>query len=274
MPIACLPWYDLPETQKITDRLWFEIAKSLRAEGMVQVPERLDRRADYQSQWQEPGLLLGQACGYDVYCENDHALQIVGAPRYRLRGCEGPRYRSFVVVHKNSTYKSLMDLKDARCVINSPRSHSGMNVLQSLIAPLSDNGHFFGGVQISGAHQNSLKMIASRAADVAAIDCITFGLLAKHRPDSISATRIIHETDALTAPPYVTGSNTDARLVPVLRRAIQGAIATLTERDRDDLGLEGVEAARMEDYHDIGAIQALADQHCYVELRPNAIGGG
>ena len=266
MRIACLPWYDLSETEPAMDRLWQRVAEALRERGIADVPPALDRRANYEAQWQESGLLLGQACGYDVYCANDHQLQVVGIPRYHLEGCEGTRYRSFVVVREDAHYQSLEQLRGARCVINSPRSHSGMNVLQALIAPLAQAGRFFAEVQVSGAHQRSLESIAAHTADVAAIDCITYGLLQRHRPRALAGTRIIHLTDALAAPPYITGATTAPELLPLLRDALAIAIADLSPRDREDLGLLGVESGSLDDYQELDALRQLAEQASYREL--------
>ena len=266
MSLVCLPWYDLAETRSAMDRLWHQIAIALRALGAEGVPEVLDCRADYESQWQRHDLLLGQACGYDVYCANDHDLQVVGVPVYLMPGCEGTRYRSFVIVREGAEYAGIEDLRGARCVINSPRSHSGMNVLQALVAPLAEQGRFFGDVQISGAHERSLERIRLGEADVAAIDCITYGLLQRHRPEALARTRIVHRTQALTAPPYVTSSNTSPELVSMLLRAIASGIAALSDADRSDLGLAGVEAASLDDYEGIGRLADDALRASYCEL--------
>src|SRR5690349_5825637 len=93
-------------------------------------------------------------------------------------GCAKDMYRSFVVVHADSSARELVDLRGARCVINTPSSHSGMNILQSMIAPLHENGRFFSSVIVSGAHETSLSLILNQAADVAAVDCVTYALLA------------------------------------------------------------------------------------------------
>lgn len=266
MPIACLPWYDLAEIRSSNDRLWNQIASQLRRRGWGDIPDALDRRKDYESQWREPDLLLGQACGYDVYCSNAHGLQVVGVPDYGVPGCEGTRYRSFVIVRADSRFDSLADLEGAHCVINSPRSHSGMNVLQALVAPLARAGRFFASVKISGAHEQSLAMVTEGSADIAAIDCITYGLLQRHRPEALAATRVIHQTPALAAPPYVTGPHTDPALLTVLREAIDEAIVTLAPMDRGALGLRGVAAAGLADYQAIEELRQQAQSAGYLEL--------
>ena len=233
---------------------------------MPRVPEKLDRRSDYRSQWKEPELILGQACGYDVYCANDHDLQIVAVPLYGLPGCDGTHYRSFVMVREDSGYQSLQDLAATRCVINSPQSHSGMNVLQSIVAPLSAGGDYFESVIVSGSHEESIAMLTEHHADVAAIDCITYGLLLKHRPKALATMRIVQPTTAIPAPPYVTGKQTDPALLPILREAIATAIAALSEKERDHLGLIGVKPAALSDYRGVEELRKQAHDLGYDEL--------
>ena len=266
MSLACLPWYDLVETQEVTDRLWRLVARELKEQNMLNVPDELDRRADYEAQWKSADLLLGQACGYDVYCANDHNLQIIGVPLYDMPGCEGTRYRSFVIVRDDSSYSSIEDLRGARCVINSPRSHSGMNVLRALVAPLAQGRRFFESVQISGAHERSLDLVRLRRADVAAIDCITYGLLMRHRPEAIAPTRIVHHTQTLTAPPYVTGANTSVRVQKMIFQALERGIAALSQTDLAQLGLHGIASASMEDYQGIGEMSAHAWDEHYTDM--------
>lgn len=263
---ACLPWYDLTEIQPNNDRLWQSIAKQLRANRVADIPDTLDRMSDYQSQWGSPNLLLGQACGYDVFCANEHALQIVGAPRYRFSGCSGVSYRSYVIVKNSSRYKTLEDLRHTRCVINSPRSHSGMNVLQSMVASLAVDGRFFDSIQISGAHERSMQMISAGNADVAAIDCITFGLLQQHRPEALQNMRIICETHAQTAPPYVTSAQTSQRDIGILLESMQAAVTQLAAEDRAALGLIAIEPATLASYEGIGKLQRHAEDSDYTEL--------
>lgn len=266
MPLACLPWYDFAEIQPLNDRLWTLIAASLRERGLPSVPASLDRRTDYRAQWREPGLLLGQACGYDVLIANEHSLQIVGVPHYAMKGCEAGKYRSFIIVRDDSNHGSLEDLEGARCVINSPRSHSGMNVLQALIAPLAKSGRFFGSVAVSGAHEYSLAMIEDGRADVASIDCITYGLLEKHRPSSLRRIRVIQKTALHAAPPFVTGHDTPAQVVDILREAIRRAISQLSSSDRMAIGLNDISSADSSDYHTMYEYLELAQRVGYREL--------
>lgn len=263
---ACLPWYDLAELRRATDALWRRVSDELRATGIAGVPDALNRRLHYEDQWSSGALLLGQACGYDVAIAYAHHLQLVSTPCYGLDGCDGPSYRSFVVVRADDPAATIEDLRGRRCLINTPTSHSGSNVLRSLVAPLSVDGRFFSSVTVSGAHETSLELLRAGDADVAAIDCVTFGLLRRVRPAALAGARVIHETVRVPAPPYVTSSSTPPQTVAALRRALATAVGDPAVAG--PLMMTGVEQLSADDYAPIIELERQADAHGYLELRP------
>jgi len=224
MWLSCLPWYDLPELHGATDTLWRRIAAQLREAGIEHVPDGLNRSLHYEDQWNSGKLLLGQACGYDVALAFADRLRVIAAPEFALEGCEGATYRSFVVVREDTAAEKIADLRNLRCVINTPTSHSGMNVLRALVAPLAEDGLFFSNVEVSGAHERSLELLRSGQADVAAIDCITYGLLQRVRPKALHGIRIVHRTHTVAAPPFVTSVHVNDETVAILRDAIEAAL--------------------------------------------------
>src|SRR5436190_19567562 len=125
--IATLPRYDLPELRDHTDAFWRAIADDLTEHGHGDVPRELDRLSDYDEQWRSPSLFFSQACGYDVALSSRQYLHVLATPRYSAPGCDGPNYRSFVIVRTESPYSELGDARGARFVANSACSHSGMN---------------------------------------------------------------------------------------------------------------------------------------------------
>ena len=225
MRLASLPWYDLREVRPAHDALWSAIAERLRRGGIVDVPERLERRIGYAAQWSSGRLLLGQACGYDIVTAQARSLRIVATPCFDVEGCVGPYYRSFVVVRRGSPARALADLRGSRCVINGETSHSGMNALWHLVARREGEGAFFRDVLVSGAHEHSVALLADGAADVAAIDCITWALLAHHRPHAVADLRIVGTTDPAPAPPFVTSAETPHWHLEVLRAALHDVLA-------------------------------------------------
>jgi ABC-type phosphate/phosphonate transport system substrate-binding protein len=200
-----------------------------------------------------------------------HALagkvRLVAAPRYRAPGCEGSSYRSVVVVRARSTASALADLRGGVCALNDPSSHSGMNALRAMIAPLSGGRPFFASVRQSGAHLASLAMVGAGEADVAAIDCVTYALAARTRPALVSGTRpLAWSAPALTCP-YITRGDASDALVASIQRAVARAFS---DPDlawaRDELLLDGIEILPEEAYDVVLDLEAEAARQGYGTL--------
>lgn len=244
-----LPMYDLPCVRAATDDWGEGLARALSREGVANSPLSLTRDRTVEELWRSPDLLLSQTCGYPLLTEFAEDLTLLLTPIYRTQGCEGNGYRSFVVVHAENTAQNLEDLRGARCAINNWHSQSGMNVLRCAIAPMAREGKFFSEIIVSGKHPDSIALIAAGEADVAAIDCVTFGLMARHDPTSVSAVRILAETQSAPSLPYVTRHDASAE---TQRRITAALYAAMEDSDlkaaREDLMLDGFVALSRADY--------------------------
>ncbi len=259
IPYVSLPWYDLAEVREANDALWAALAVRLAEEGVAEVPPRLDRRTAYEGQWRSGRLLFSQCCGYDVILTGRDHLRLVATPRFTAPGCRGAEYSSFVLVREACRALRLEDLRDARCVINTTTSHSGMNILFSLVAPLHERGRFFSRVDVSGSHVRSLAALRTGEADVAAIDCVVHAMLERDRPESLRGTRLLCRTESVPAPPYVTRASASDEQVDAIRRALarvlcDAALAHVRRR----LFLAGVEVLPLSAYQPIADLEQRA----------------
>lgn len=218
--IADLPWYDLAEIERATDGWWRGVADHLRRLGVDRVPDSLTRAGSHVERWRHPDLLLSQACGYDVLYDAEEDIVPIATPCYAAEGCEGPRYRSIVVVRADRPWRRLEEVRGTRVAVNEASSHSGTNALRSLVAPLARDGSFFSHVSVTGSHTDSLTAIGDGSADVACIDTIVLALLRRVRPTAVRGLRPIACSATALAPPYVTSSRTPA----AVRRALQEAL--------------------------------------------------
>lgn len=153
--------------------------------------------------------------------------QLLGTPLYDLPGCgwfaEGvPGHRSFIVVSRASPRASLEALRGSRFAVNSYNSNSGMNLPRRLLAPLAGGQAFFSTVIVSGGHVRSMEMVAAGDADAASIDCVTYGFCALYRPALVAALRVVAETPASPAIPFITAAATPPGTVAALMRALAG----------------------------------------------------
>jgi ABC-type phosphate/phosphonate transport system substrate-binding protein len=268
MALASLPMYDLPEARPALAALWAAIAADLRAHGITDVPATLAQEQPAGAVWSSPGLLLSQCCGADLVGAWAGRLVPLATPRFRAPGCSGARYASLVVVRQDAPVGALEALRGQIAAINHPASHSGSNALRALIAPLARHGRFFDRVEVSGSHAASLAMVADGAADVAAIDCVSHALLARHRPAALGGTRVLCRSAAAPAPPFVTRAAAGEALIERLRAALcracaEPALAAL----RQALLLDGVAILPPSAYRRIPAFARLAARHGYPALR-------
>lgn len=267
MSIACLPWYELPETEAAQELLWSVLARHLRKQGLRGVPRRLTRGLPVPGILTHPALLVAQCCGYDLIYGFAGSVEVIATPRYTAAGCEGANYRSVVLVRDDSEAAGLDDLRGAVCAVNGFNSHSGTNALRALVAPFSRNGRFFSKVKVSGAHIDSLALLRAGKADVMAMDCVLHALLGRHRPAALSGTRILCWSESAPAPPFVASATADRERVTRLREALTAALSDDASRDaRAAMLLDGVELLPLQAYAKIIDIEGLALSHGYKEL--------
>jgi ABC-type phosphate/phosphonate transport system substrate-binding protein len=264
---VALPMYDPPELHATVDAWWSGLARAFRAEGVPDVPDRLDRSLSLDALWGAPDLLLTQTCGYDLYGAWADRLQYLATPHYVAAGCEGANYCSWIVVPADSPARRLEDLRGARCSINGRKSHSGYNALRALIAPLAANGRFFGSVSASGGHAESLAQLGRGEVDVAAIDCVTLALLTRCRPHAIAATRVIGRTRNAPGLPYATRIDAGPELVRRLRAGLLRAFANPGLRPlREALLIGGLDVLPPDAYVCMAEMEADAKRQRYLEL--------
>ena len=111
MRIACLQWYELPETQAAQDSFWSVLAQHFRRQGVREVPRHLMRGLSVSDMLTDPRLLLGQCCGYDVVYGFASSVELVATPRYAAPGCDGANYRSFALVRHDCPAENLEGLR-------------------------------------------------------------------------------------------------------------------------------------------------------------------
>lgn len=265
--LASLPWYDLPEIRDATDTLWTCLAHSLRKRGFDQVPEKLNRELPFDQQWTSERLLFSQACGYDVLLAYRSSLRLVGTPVYTVEGCRRALYSSVIVVRRDSNIEHTGQLRRSRCVINSPTSHSGMNMLRAIFASVHQEGRFFSAILHSGSHEASLSMVADGLADVASIDRVTYALIERYRPLALRKTRMLCCSMRTPAPPYVTGSQMTDKQVDQIRQALTETLAMPSMKvAKEALLLDGLANLPLETYRPIIDLQQWAARMGYHEI--------
>ncbi len=261
--IASLGMYDMAWLAASNQAIWAWLRDRLRASGLRDVPSSLETDMPLWDIWRSPDLLLAQTCGYPLLTLGE-SVQVVATPTYDLRGCEGPLYRSLLVVAERVPAEAIGELRGLRAAVNDWDSNSGMNAFRAAIAPHAGaapggNGSFFSEVVTTGGHMLSLAALRDGRADVAAIDCVSHGLTARHRPELLRGTRVIGETAAIPGLPLITASGAGQGTMAALRNALRALVASPDMAwHRAALGLTGFAVLPREAYASIGAMEDAA----------------
>jgi ABC-type phosphate/phosphonate transport system substrate-binding protein len=119
----------------------------------------------------------------------------------------------------------------------------------------------------SGAHRRSLAMVKAGEADVAAIDCVTFALIARAAPAEVQGIRVLYASAAAPGLPYVTAKRTASADVERLRAGIAAAFADpALGATRATLRLDGCEFLPLSAYDVIPAMESAAIAAGYPHL--------
>jgi len=264
--IASLPMYDFPATAPALDAVWAGVAERLRAAG-VDAPATLTRGVDLPTVWRAPDLLLGQTCGYPYRHGLQDLVEIVATPAFGFEGCEGATHVSFLVVRRDDPRAELTEFRGARAAINGYDSNTGMNLLRARVAPLAGGRAFFERVVVTGAHVASLAAVAAGEADIAAVDCVTFGLVARDEPQRLEGLRKLGRTPSAPCLPFITSLKLPPELRAQVRKSLFEAFAAPELAPaRMRLGIVGLETMPADAYGRIDELEARAAELGYPQL--------
>ncbi|MES2969265.1 MAG: PhnD/SsuA/transferrin family substrate-binding protein [Pseudomonadota bacterium] len=239
--IAALPMYDRPETAGANDRLWALVRDRLRADG-VAAPTAL-RRGDLTllDQWLDPSLVLSQTCGFPYRAKLHGYVTLVGTPDYGVAGCAPGYYRSVFVARADDPRDDLAAFDGAGLAYNDAMSQSGWAAPQTHAAKL---GITLPALLETGGHRLSLHAVAEGRADIAALDAVTWSMLAEWE-DMAARVKVVGMTDPTPGLPFITALERDGQ---ALFTAISAAIDDLGAADRALLRIKGIISIPVADY--------------------------
>lgn len=216
--IASLPMYvsNLPQL----DVLWRTLAAHLSAAGAGSIPQELTWPADHLGHWRENELLLSQSCGFPLMTELAGQVRLVGTFRYSADGCDGIFCRSKFIVRSGDPAATLADLRGRTVAYNSVNSQSGYNSLRAQVAPLSEQGRFFGSAVQSGSHRKSVEMVRDGLADIASVDCISLAEFERYSPEVTHGISVLAQSDLYPGLPLITSAQTSDATLAALRAAL------------------------------------------------------
>ncbi len=260
---ATLPMYDWPEVRSANDAFWASVRRHLATAG-IDAPVALSRAEDLAADWSAPDLVLGQTCGYPFVLGLCGSSEVVARPTYSAEGCGPGTYRSAFVVRRGAGGDGLANLRGARVAVNDWQSQSGFNALAHAIAGLpASDGPFFSRAMVTGGHRMSARAVASGAANIAAIDCVSWELFRRFEPEAAAALEVAGWSAECPALPFITAPAEASR-----RSALVAALAAACAEQEPHPAIPvSVLPANGDDYAAVAAMAAISRE---VDFAPEA----
>ena len=214
----------------------------------------------------DPNLCLGHICGYPFQRDFLDTHEVIAVPEFAIDGCTGLHYSSWVVARAGDLRHALEDFKDSIAAINSPDSNSGMNAFRHTLSGIAPGPRFFREVKLSGSHLNSLALIRSRNADIAAIDAITFDLAQRLHLFDPSNFKILTQTRSAPGLPFIAHRKHGLDAA-VITSALNSGLSRRAEHSAATLPIQRFSMASSDLYCQIKELEEAALRRGYPKLR-------
>ena len=113
-------------------------------------------------------------------------------------------YHSYIIVHKNSKLQSFKDLRGKVFAFTDPLSNSGKLAPTYMLMQMGETPDtYFKDYYYTHAHDNSIKAVAQKLADGAAVDSLIWDYEMKFHPQYAQDTKIIDRSEPYGIPPVV-----------------------------------------------------------------------
>ncbi len=129
-------------------------------------------------------------------------------------------YCSYFIVHKDSAFENLDDLRDKLFAFSDPLSNTGMLIPAYTLAKMGETPEsFFRRYIFTYSHDNSIRSVAEKFVDGAAVDSLIWEYLNAEEPELTEQTRILYKSPFCAIPPVVVAPDIDSELKEKLRLA-------------------------------------------------------
>lgn len=237
---------------------------------LVDVDGRLRRQLVFdtaETVLRDRDLLIGHTCGYPLMTQFRDALVPLCVPCFDVPGACGKHYTSQFIVPAQSTIESLQQCRGKIVAINGSNSNSGMNVLRHALAKQGARPHYFVSTYFSGSHLASIEAVAANQAQLAAVDSVTYQLIADQNPGLISAVRSIGQSEETCGLPLVIPESSFSRQIQTTWvECLNQALAQVPREVREILHLDRFESVDLDDYQSILEFENFAIEAGYPEL--------
>lgn len=121
-----------------------------------------------------------------------------------------PVYFSYLIVPTGSQARTLSDLRGKTFAFADPQSNSGLLVPADQLARMGETRDtFFRSYVFTYAHDRSIRAVADKLVDGAAVDSLVWDFLAATDPEMVARTKIIARYGPFGIPPVVVNPRLD-----------------------------------------------------------------
>ena len=152
-----------------------------------------------------------------VLGNKEFGMKLVAVPQVNGE----PLYYSYLIVHRDSGAQGLDDLRGKTFAFTDPMSTSGRLVPVFQLWRIGEKPDtFFKKSVFTYSHDNSVKAVAERLVDGAAVDSLVYDYLAERDPEYASRTKVIGRYGPFGSPPVVVHPSLDPELRERLSREL------------------------------------------------------
>lgn len=226
-------------------------------------------------------IQVGFVCGLPyVHKFAEGKYELIGVPVMSMkkdafpdaRGYEDVpgKYYSYTIVRKDSPYKTWADLKGKSYAFSEMGSNSGYNLPRAKLVSLgAKDWTYFSKVVVSGAHEESIRLVASGAVDASSVDSLVLDFDRMVKDASAMNVRIIEHLGPAGVPPVVLSKKAD----PAIKQAMMDVLLSMHKDPQGKKILDKAMVTRFDppndrNYDDIRAYEKAAKEAGFVDFKP------
>ncbi len=135
-----------------------------------------------------------------VQGNRDFGMEMLVAPEVRGEAL----YYSYIIVPRDSSVRQVQDLKGKTFAFTDPLSNSGRLAPTYLLFQMGETpDSFFSKYVFTYSHDNSIKAVAEKLVDAAAVDSLVYDYTIAKSPEYSGKTRIVWKSPPYGSPPVV-----------------------------------------------------------------------
>lgn len=148
-----------------------------------------------------------------------------------------PIYHSYILVHKDSTITNFKELRGKVFAFTDPKSNSGKLVPTYMLAKMKETPEsYFSRTEYTYGHDKSIRAVAEKIVDGAAVDSLIWEYTAKKHPELTAQTRILVKSDPYGIPPFVVRPG----LAPEIKKRLMDILLSASSDPEGKEILEGM----------------------------------